>query len=423
MRLLIVTWLYDPHATPRAIRWKTVARQLVRTGCEVDVVTSREAGEPAFERVGGVNIYRCGGSTGSRLAGFAKGAQEGRPLARLVRRVHQATWRNLYWPDKACLWALPAIHTAKHLLSTNSYDGLITVSLPFTAHMVGYHLKKRYPSLPWLVDVGDPFSCQDASAPNNAQLHGRRNRLWEGKVFQLADHIAVTNQAMTDVYRELFPDTLTKIEVIPPVLGSDVPSRSLLRAPSAKKRLLFLGTLYNNIRNPGYLLAAFEQLRNSSPDRYELHLAGDVNDCAEQVRSFESHLSGSLFVHKNQPRAEAMRMLSEADFVINIGNTAPFQLPSKLVEYAAMGKHIINFSNCDRDSSTLFLKPYPGALSIRQTESPAAFDVERLQAFIENPPAFRNELLEPWLGQFSAEAVASSYLLGLGLTSNQWRAA
>jgi len=423
VRLLIVTWLYEPHVTPRAIRWKTVARQLAAVGCEVDVITSRASGEPNFEKLGGVNVHRCGGSAGTQLAGFSKGAQADKPLARMVRRIHQATWKKLYWPDKACLWALPAIRAAKQLLKRNRYDGLITVSLPFTAHLVGYSIKKRYPSLPWLADVGDPFSCQDASAPNNVQLHAKRNRLWEGKVFKTADRIAVTNQAMTNVYGEFFPHAQTKLEVIPPVLGSDVPKNSSAPAPTAKKQLLFLGTLYRNIRNPAYLLETFEFLRNASPEEYELHLAGDLNDCAELVSAFQARLGSCLIVHKNQPREKAMQLLANADFVVNIGNTTPFQLPSKLVEYAAMRKHIINFSNCDQDSSTLFLKPYPGALTIRQTELPTACDVERLKAFLENPPAMRADLMDRWLEQFSAAAVAASYLSGLNLQAKLRKAA
>ncbi len=421
MRLLIVTWLYDPHATPRAIRWKTIARELVDMGCEVDVVTSRAAGEPNFEELGGVRVHRCGGSAGTQLAGFTKGASADRPLPRLLRRLHRATWKKLYWPDKACLWAFPAIRAARHLLSLNKYDGLITVSLPFTAHVVGHRLKRSHPDLPWLADVGDPFSCQDASAPNNVQLHASRNRIWESKVFQLADRVAVTNEAMARVYGELFPFSATKMEVIPPVLGSDVPKLCPLSSPHAgstdsKTRLLFLGTLYKNIRNPAYLLNAFDHLRQAFPDRYELHLAGDLNDCAELVAGFQERLGNSLVVHKNQPRDDAMRMLAQADFVVNIGNTTPFQLPSKLVEYVSMGKHIINLANCDDDSSTLFLRPYGGALHIRQTAQPTALDMHRLRTFLECPPEMLPARTETWLQQFSARAVAASYLAGLGLT-------
>ncbi len=423
MRLLIVTWLYEPHATPRAIRWKAIARELVAMGCAVDVVTSRAAGEPAFEELGGVCVHRCGGSAGTQLAGFAKGARAGKPLARLLRRLHQATWKKLYWPDKACLWMFPAIRAARQLLSRNRYDGLITVSLPFTAHVVGHGLKQLHPNLPWLADVGDPFSCQDASAPNNVQLHGRRNVRWERKVFQRADSIAVTNEAMARVYRELFPAGATKLEVIPPVVGSDVLNVSPQRSPRAQKRLLFLGTLYKNIRNPGYLLDAFEMLRQASPESYELHLAGDLNDCAELVSAFQARLGNSLVVHKNQPRKEAMTMLADADFVVNIGNTTPFQLPSKLVEYVSMGKHIVNLANCDEDSSTLFLQPYAGALNIRQTAHPTAPDVNRLRAFLEAPPELSTARMETWLQQFSARSVAASYLAALGLNTALKRAA
>jgi hypothetical protein len=427
MRLLIVTWLFEPHATPRAIRWKTVARELVRLGCQVDLVTSRGAGESEFEILGGVHVYRCGGSKGTQLASFAKGSSGKSALAATLRRLHQATWKKLYWPDKACLWARPAIRTCERLLAKHKYDGLITVALPFTAHLVGYRLKKNHPELPWLADVGDPFSCQDASAPNNIALHGQRNRAWEGKIFQHADRVAVTNEAMVGIYEQLFPGSQGgdqgKVAVIPPVLGADVSKPAVLLPRTGPKRLLFLGTLYRNIRNPTGLLTAFEQLQKQSKGAYELHLVGDLNDCAELVAAFAKRMGDSLVVQPSQARAQAMRLLAEAEFVVNIGNTTPFQLPSKLVEYAAMGKHIVNFTNCNQDSSALFLKNYPGAIHMPQSDSLNSQEICRLREFLEAPPTFASEEMEPWLTQFSARAVATSYLTNLGLDRSLRRAA
>lgn len=419
MRLMIVTWLYEPHATPRAIRWKTVARELVRLGCEVDIVTSRGPGESEFEIVGGVGVHRCGGSTAARASAFAKDKGSAHPVASLLKRVHRSTWKRLYWPDKACLWARPATRTAERLLAQRRYDGLITVSLPFTAHVVGDRLKRKHPDLPWLVDVGDPFSCQDESAPNNVKLHGRRNREWESRVFQHADKISITNAAMEQVYGEIFPAIRDKYVVIPPVLGADVPKPVFGERKTAPKRLLFLGTLYRNIRNPRYLLEAFEQL----PSFCELHIIGDVHDCGDLVDVAQKRIGNRLTVTGSQPRAEAMKSLADSDFLVNIGNTTPFQLPSKLAEYAAMGKHIVNISSCDRDSSTLFLEDYPGALHIRETEQPTPSDVTRLRKFIEDPPEIVPSAVEPWLRRSSPNSVTEAYLNAMNLRTPLRRAA
>ena len=243
----------------------------------------------------------------------------------------------------------------------------------------------------WLADIGDPFSCQDASAPNNIALHAKRNRTWEGKVFQHADRVAVTNEAMVGIYEHLFPKSQGKITMIPPVLGADVPKPAALLLRTGAKRLLFLGTLYRNIRNPTGLLTTFENLLKQSRGAYELHLVGDLNDCAELVAPFTARLGSSLVVQPSQPRAQAMRLLAEAEFVVNIGNTTPFQLPSKLVEYAAMGKHIVNFTNCDQDSSALFLKNYPGSIHMPQSNSLNAHEISRLREFLEAPPTFSSE--------------------------------
>jgi glycosyltransferase involved in cell wall biosynthesis len=419
MRLLILTWLYEPHATPRALRWKSVAHEFAALGHTVDIVTAREPGMPDFSSARGIDIHRCGGTLFTSVKSFAKPGHGPsthnflkRSAASLTRRVYQATWRKLYWPDKACLWIRPAIRTACHLLSQHRYDGLITVSLPFSAHLAGYAIKKRYPELRWLADTGDPFALQDDSPPNNVRLYRALNRRWEQKILRAADEIAVTNDSMRQVYSRLFPEAAGKLSIVPPVLSPDVPRHLPLALASRRKKLLFLGTLYRAIRHPAYLLALFDSIQRASPDTYELHFVGDLGDCLDAFTPYAAQMENSIFLHGSQPRDKAMAALTACDFVVNIGNTTAYQLPSKLVEYAAARKLILNLANCDQDSSSLFLQEYPAALSVRQTPRPEADDVRRVLHFLETPPSCDPVPLEAWLNRFRPRSIALSYLRG-----------
>ena len=56
--------------------------------------------------------------------------------------------------------------------------------------------------------------------------------------------------------------------------------------------------------------------------------------------------------------------MAEADVLVNIGNRTSYQLPSKVVEYAAFGKPILNFLASPDDSSAVFLSKYPFLLNV-----------------------------------------------------------
>ena len=57
-------------------------------------------------------------------------------------------------------------------------------------------------------------------------------------------------------------------------------------------------------------------------------------------------------------------MTKEADVLINIGDNIPYQLPSKVVEYASTGKPILNIMENETDNSIKYFNNYPIILNI-----------------------------------------------------------
>ena len=367
---------------------------------------------PPFESRGAQRIFRCGGTLLSRtrrqVASTNRTSISGIVAAGL-HAVHSATWKRIYWPDKACTWIVPAVRQACRLLEKQHYDSMISVALPFSAHVAAMGVKRRYPGLHWLADCGDPFAFQDDSASNNARLYSAANRRWERRVVAAADRVSVTTDATRNLYANAFPESAGKISVIPPLIGSDVQPSADLRTV-VPGRLLFLGTLYSTIRNPGYLLALFQALQQRSGAKYELHFMGDAGNCLAQLSQHAARDGSGIHIHGKQSRDAALNALNEADVVINLGNTHAYQLPSKLVEYAAAGKRILNLAPCADDSSTAFLRAYPLSLTLQQTAVPLNADVDAALRFLESPSCARTSATEHWLCQFRTANVAQQYL-------------
>ena len=435
MRLLILSFSYAPRANPRATRWTTLAGEFARAGHSVQVVTSWQQGLAEQETIDGVQIYRVGmqslehlrrmlsanrpAGTDKAVAGFSAPVEvtaQGSMILRLLKTLNQKIWRKLWWPDSTCIWLRPALKTARRLLAEQPADAVISVSPTFSAVVAGHLLARdRQRCRRWIIDLGDPFSFMEQALPNNAFLYGGLNRWFEKRAFSRADGISVTTDGTQEMYARLYPACAKKITVIPPLL-------SPLPAPAASypffrnndvTRLVFIGTLYRHLRRPDYLLQLFSAMLQLRPEfNGELHLIGDTHECRESLAFYQQRLGNRLVVHSPVERSMAAQAMAEADILVNLGNETAFQLPSKLVEYAATGKRIVNISSLASDSSTDFLGSYPGALCLQdQGAVPSARQVLNFAAFCEDRDGREIDAatLENFLRPFSLPVVAGRY--------------
>ncbi|MBI3706637.1 MAG: hypothetical protein HY246_02980 [Proteobacteria bacterium] len=415
MRLLIVTYYYAPDIAPRAFRWTTIAERWTRLGHDVHVVAAWKPGQARAETRNGVSVERVGGGLfetarvnlgASDRATAASGLRS--VLGRLVRAVYTATWRRLYWPDFAALWRRPALSRARRILASERIDGLVTVSHPFTSHLVGLALKRELPRLRWLVDIGDPFSFFHEIPINNRALYARRNTRAEGEVLAAADGIAVTLEAARTAYAQAFPHSAVKMGIVPPLmpevaLTTPVPAND-------KLRLVYSGTLYRAIRDPDYLLRLFAGLNAREP-RAELHLFGQVHDCAESFAPYRDRIDRSIFLHGPVAHERALTEMGRAAALVNIGNRTAYQVPSKIIEYMAVGRPILNLAADADDSSTEFLAGYPDALTlVTGITPPDDATITRVATWLARPPSISEEARAGLLRPYTADAIAAAYL-------------
>ncbi|MBV9523525.1 MAG: glycosyltransferase, partial [Alphaproteobacteria bacterium] len=332
-----------------------------------------------------------------------------RPLAGAARAIYAATLRRVFWPDYAFHWYPAAVAKARALVRARPFDAIISISHPFTPHLVGLALKRARPELRWIADIGDPFSLSDTIALNNRALYHGLNRRAEAAVLRRADAAAVTLEQCRLAYGEAFPGTAAKLAVIPPLLSlaTPMPARSAhLAAPGL--HLACIGTLYRALRDPGFLLALFAALRRRRADLH-LHIFGTLNDCAPCFAPHRAEIGRSIHLHGMVPREDAGAAMRSADILVNIGNSTAHQLPSKLVEYAAAARPILNLAAAAGDSATDFLAGYPSVLTLGAAGPPDEAAITAALAFISAPPPIDAEAARRFLQPYTIERVAAAY--------------
>ncbi len=405
-RMLVISASYAPVLNARAFRWTALAEHFAGNGWEVEVVTMLHPDAPAPSGPGpGVRVHRVGFGRVEGVRGRARSASAS--AFSLARRF----WRALYWPDGDCVWYWPARRAAVDLVRERSPDAIVSVSPTFTAVLAGRAAHQRSPAAKWIIDLGDPFSLETDIPANNRALYAALNARTERRAFGQAHAISVTTPLTARRYAEAFPESAGKIHVVPPLLSIPSADAQPLFRPGAALRLVYVGTLYRRLREPGFMLQLFEALRTRNPGGCELHLFGDVQAFASMLNEWRSRLEGALQVHGAVPRETVARAVAGADILVNIGNTTRDQLPSKVVEYAASGRPILNLARQADDSSASFLETYPDRLTLLDTGAPpASGQVDALAAFAAGlPRRLARERVDAWLAPYRLPRIAAQY--------------
>ena len=430
MKILIVCYSYFPELSPRAFRWTAIAEELVRLGHRVEVICASSASQAGHECVNGVEIHRTGSNARevvkrwlrleATVAPVKNGANIGAPVSSrgkfggFIKMVYSHTVRKILWPDFAAFWYFSALKTAHQIIRKGLPDVVVTVSLPYTGHLVGLALKRCYATR-WVVDIGDPFSFMTETPVNNTKLFKALNTRSESLVLHMADAVAVTTEGTRLEYLKCFSTIgQSKIVVLPPLFAAPQTldgSAPYFKLPN-KIRLVFAGTLYRTIRNPVALLELFRDLMSTPLGAtLELHFYGVMNDCKPCFDPYGDLLGSNIFIHGLVPRAEAVRAMQEATVLVNLGNSTAYQLPSKVVEYVMLGKPVLNVTKLDSDSSRNFFSDFAGVCNISEHElasDSAALD--RVRNFVENPPVIAPTYVEKLARTHGLQAITQNYL-------------
>ena len=351
MRILILNYFYPPVVDAHAYRWEQIARCWVAQGHQVDVVCGRLRGVPNPRVQAGVNVTRVGPVRRSTML-FTPPVGGGTDLrTRLTSAIVKAlrsAYRGLYWPDAWWHWWPSALREV--LKRSEAYDLVVSYSPCLGAHLVAAALKQRARSsgLVWIADYGDPFSTSSTMRPNNFAVYRGLNGVAERHIASRANAVVFTNYGTAADYQAAGICAPDAVRVIPHLV--DVPrlhagnlhERDSNAGPGNPRdtQLLYIGGFHRGIREPDLLFEVMRRLNRQESRQYILTIYGPSNgfdlspeDCP-QVR-----YKGMI------ERDKALELIREADVLVNVDNMNCVMVPSKIVEYIATGRPMLNLKS------------------------------------------------------------------------------
>lgn len=350
MKIIIIAQHILPIQTPRAHRATELAKELARQGNEVVLYAVLGKYDYSdFEKENKLVVKNIPLRT--QVIPYNS---DGNGRRHFIDKVLGKLFGKLLeFPNIEFKYAIPKI-----IAKEESFDLVVSIAKPHAIHWGCSRAKKKYPQKfpkKWIADCGDPF-MNNGKSKDHFEYYSKNERLFS----ELCDYITVPVSGAIDGY---YPEYRDKIKVIPQGFKFEIKNDS----PPSNKILSFAysGTFLRDIRNPHKFLAFIAEL--DVDFRFYVFTQFD-----ELIAPFKEVLGEKLIIKKLVPRDELLAFLSGMDFLVNIENlNSSTQVPSKLIDYAIVGRPILSIhpENIDKQNiKNFFEKNYSGKFVVENIE-------------------------------------------------------
>lgn len=262
-------------------------------------------------------------------------------------------------------------------------DVIIPASMPFESVIAAHHYKENLNSevvlLPYLFDQ---------FVENEALHRFKLNKLLKKKMHQGIERNVVVSskkililKQLKDYFKSVYPEYSHIFKEVEHPLIVEHKNYNIRRESKRRSGIVFTyaGSFYKNIRDPKYMLEVFDKLLNEMDGILNLYTFGN---CESTICEYSSK-NKSIKANGSIPSNLVEDALSDADFLVAVGNSVSNQVPSKIFEYLSYGKPIIYFFENEDDSNIEILKKYPNSICVDQKDITIEDSVADLKSFCE----------------------------------------
>ena len=342
IKLLAVSLAYPPLAYPRSIQ---VARLLKFSNVSTVLVCADEANarkDKTIEPDAQAKLEAC-------IRVPVEITTSRRLVDRLTFRFNRGLWnRRTMAPDNYGSWKTAVLKEIETFRHENNYapDALVTFAQPFTDHLIGLELKKRY-GLPWLAHFSDPWvdnpfnRYDDRTKALNLEL--------EQQVVESADILVFTSQETVDLVMAKYPGELSrKARILPQSFDPALFQQTVLAAVSKKITIRYIGNFYGP-RSAAPLIGALRLMLDVDPtslDNVCFELIGISDHAVIRDAGGDLLPPNLLNVYPSVDYHQSLQLMLEADGLLVIDAPADVSvfLPSKLIDYIGAARPVLGIT-------------------------------------------------------------------------------
>lgn len=322
---------------------------------------------------------RAGNAPPQTTAAVFKSNESNSRKPSTIQRIKDFVYNLCYFPDQAGPWILPALFYGKKLVRKKGIDAIFATGSPWSGLFTGYLISKAT-GKPLIVDFRDPWMNNPFHQSKGSLLDSWSIKM-ERAIVHHAAAISLNTDPLMEEFIERYPEVPQERFFVMPN-GFDLSDIEGLpdstENPSHKDyvTLCHAGFLYG-VRDPAILLDAIRKanaLIEASSRKLRFRQIGEVQLSYDiRNRYADMIVDGSLILDSARPYQACLSELTQADWVVNVQPATRSQVPSKLYDYLAINKPILNIT------------PKEGALGriVAKYELGLLFDFDELDALTE----------------------------------------
>jgi len=351
-RILALAWMMPPLVFPRSLQVSRTLKTLKQYGWSTSVITILPDAEPF-------------GTQDQQLADLYAGCyrqivldprEDIRPSSWWLR-----VWRKAFRPQdvKVDNWIRRAGAALRKELKAGKYDVLVTFAQPWVDHLVGLEVKRRQPSLPWVVHFSDPW-VDSPYAQFSSDEQKKQACRQERSIIEVADAVVFVNRYTADLVMAKYPAPWrSKVHLA--LHGYD---NDLLKAVPENHpqegfmRVVHIGNFYGQ-RNPELILSAIAELVKDFDARscLKVEFVGHADD-QFPLLARNLGLDGVVAFSGKAGYLDSLSLASRADLLLLIDAPAERNvfLPSKIADYLMLRKPILGITPLSGASADVLRK-------------------------------------------------------------------
>jgi len=321
MRILIVCRSFYPEISPRSFRATELAKEFARQGHEVTVCLSQKNNDyTALKNEYGIIFKFMPPVKWKSVPIIEKGILHW--PSRAIRRLLQLM---LEYPDIELMFKVKRV-----LKKEKGYDLLISIAVPYPIHWgvaMACSKKHRIATI-WVADCGDPYMGVQTDSFKK-MFYFKYLEKW---FMKKADYISIPVETARQGY---FNEFHYKIKVIPQGFKFQNEKRNANIQINPIPTFAYAGNFVPGQKDP----SEFLEFLSSINKQFKFYV---FTSTKALVKKYQGMLNSKLIINDIIPREELLDFLSSVDFVVNFDYNTTVQIPSKLIDYAIVGKPILN---------------------------------------------------------------------------------
>lgn len=246
-KILIISNFYYPQKHIAVKRIDAFSKYFFKNGYDVTVLTKDT--KDHFEIVDGIKIVYV---TDKSIFKKANTNKQENKILHYMKCLWNIFIMNIFY-DEDRGWTEEALKKAENIFTKENFDYILSSAPPIGSHIIGYNIKKIYPTVKWIADMRD--ALWSPNYPNNMKNRMLRKAK---EILQKSDLLLAVSRPQLVKYREI---TNEKIDCLEIRNGYDY-NTELVRCLSKSKEkftILYTGNFYGS-RNPQNFFLALEML-------------------------------------------------------------------------------------------------------------------------------------------------------------------